>query len=500
MPTRVLSLTLALLALVVRVPAYAGTFVENFDDGTIDAGLDLIAPSGFAITVAGQKLAITKGAGTGNGTSLLRSGLVLAGDFSASARVERVDLAGAAEIGLRAEFQGGDSAEIFFAGANDLKAAIKGMTITATESAASAVLQIRRDGNSIFCDIDTGTGFQLKHSLVDLQLGKANVRLEWFLRQTAGSSLAHTGRFDDLTVDADVIQGGGGGRPTATPAGPTPTPRPTPLTLDHFVAYGTKVAKGSAFFPLGPVTLLAGNPYDILQLAGLLLPADKNGEDVHDDATHLTEYRIKPGKTVPKFATLSDVRILNQCNDLVVQIAKPVSLLVPAAKDLGAPPSAPGNHERDHFVCFQAKPQKKRASGEALPKFPKGTQAEIADQFETRRYDLLKLTKLCLPSEKSGTPSYLKGPDKGQPASLAPATVRHPDEMLACYKTKLATSEIPQLGCGAVDPSAKGTKTPKQPKHTSRRVFVTDQLGSRPLDTKKAREVCVPSFVEFPAN
>lgn len=293
--------------------------------------------------------------------------------------------------------------------------------------------------------------------------------------------------------------------PTLTGAGgPTPTPRPTPATLDHFVSYGVKASKGSpAFFALGPVALLAGNHYDVLKVATLLLPADKNGEGRHDQNTHLLEYSVKPEKDVPKFATVSDVHVLNQCNDLFVQVSKPVSLLVPTAKDLSNPVSAPveANHQRDHFLCFKVKAETKRATGAALPKFPKGIQVDAEDQFQTRRYDLTKLSKLCLPTDKSGTPNFLKGPDKGKPATITPAAIRHGSEYLLCYKAKLATTSIPQLGCGPAVPGAKGTKiTPKQPKHTPRTgMFIANQLGTLRLDSTKEVEFCVPSLVELPA-
>lgn len=156
--------------------------------------------------------------------------------------------------------------------------------------------------------------------------------------------------------------------------------------------------------------------------------------------------------------------------------------------------------ERDHFLCFQVKAQKKRASGETLPKFSKGIQVEVADQFQTRRYDLTKLSKLCLPTDKSGMPRFLKGPAKGQPASLAPASIRHPDEHLLCYKAKLASTRIDQLGCGPQSTGAKGAKiTPKQLKHAPKPgIFVNNQLGALRLDSTKELEFCVPSFVEFP--
>ena len=71
--------------------------------------------------------------------------------------------------------------------------------------------------------------------------------------------------------------------------------------------------------------------------------------------------------------------------------------------------------------------------------------------------------------------------------TITPADVRHPEALLVCYKAKLATKQIPQLGCGPVDPKDKGTKiVPKQPGHTPRiGIFVANQLGALRLDSTK---------------
>ncbi len=284
--------------------------------------------------------------------------------------------------------------------------------------------------------------------------------------------------------------------------GSTPTPRPSPANLDHFMAYGVKPSKGTApFVPLGPVALprLGGGPYELQKVASLLLPADKNGEGVRHSATHLLEYRLKPSKGTPKLSALANVRVLNQCSDVLVELGKPVALLVPTAKDLANPVGAPQSPPVDHLLCFEANVQKKGPGGAALPKPPKGVQVQVADQFQSRRYDLTNVTRLCVPTDKNGTPVFRKGDDKGKPAGLAPASVQHADEHLLCYKAKPATTEIPQLGCGPATPGVKGTKIPKQPKHASRNVFVANQLGALRLDTTKELELCVPSLAELPS-
>ena len=132
----------------------------------------------------------------------------------------------------------------------------------------------------------------------------------------------------------------------------SPTPRPTPPSLDPFVSYGVKGSKNeAAFAPLGPVHLQIRS-YDVVKVATLLLPADANGEGRHDAATHLTEYALKLAKGEAKPEKLPDVHVLNQCSDVYVTLGKPVSLMVPTAKDLSNPVVAPldADHQRDHFL------------------------------------------------------------------------------------------------------------------------------------------------------
>jgi hypothetical protein len=61
-------------------------------------------------------------------------------------------------------------------------------------------------------------------------------------------------------------------------------------------------------------------------------------------------------------------------------------------------------------------------------------QAVVADQFQTRRYTLKRITKVCNPVDKSGTPILLAGPAKGSPNPITPAVIRHPLDHLVCYK------------------------------------------------------------------
>ncbi|MFQ5667622.1 MAG: DUF6073 family protein [Candidatus Binatia bacterium] len=279
-------------------------------------------------------------------------------------------------------------------------------------------------------------------------------------------------------------------------------------TLDHYVFYKVKRSQGTTRFEkFGPVTLtdqFGSGQYVIVAPRQLGLPADKNGEGIKDPVTHLKEYKLVPVRGAKKFQVLTNVRVINQCNDLLVEVKKPFSILVPTNKDLTKPVEEPDPNLQnvDHFLCYVAKAQKKSA-GTKLPKFPKGMQVDVQDQFQTRRYDLKKITKICTPAEKREDPNapsaILSGPNKGDAKPIKAAGIRNPNDHLVCYRARRARKLVPQNGCGcdtSVDPKCKGTKiTPRQPRHDPRiGIHVNNQFGPEQLDTKKELELCVPSL------
>jgi hypothetical protein len=272
---------------------------------------------------------------------------------------------------------------------------------------------------------------------------------------------------------------------------------------DHFMFYRvTGTTCGPDYQKFGPVQLadqLDSANYTILAPKGLGLPADKNLEGVADDVTHLTEYKVKRSPGEPGFQSLVDVQVVNQCNDLLVEVKKPVSVLVPTNKSLvgSIPPPVEMDHEVDHFLCYKAKAQRVRSDGLVLPKFPRGIQVDVADQFESRRYDLKKVTKLCVPVAKSGSPSIMCGPTAGTAKPIAGATIRNPANHLLCYKAKPAARSITQAGCGPAFPNDPGVPIPLQPPHTPRLgVHLNNQLGPLVLDTIREREFCIPSAIQ----
>jgi hypothetical protein len=279
---------------------------------------------------------------------------------------------------------------------------------------------------------------------------------------------------------------------------------------DYFMSYRIRRDRaGPAFYRFGPLHLsdqFGSANYEIQRQAQLLLPADKDAEGIFDEVTHLEEYRIRTTRGTPRFAALRNVRIQNRFGDHLLEVKKPTSLLVPTHKDLNSPVEAPdpGDHMLDHFLCYQAKSQRKLDNGNKLPRFAKGAQVLVEDQFQTRRYDVKKVTKLCSAVAKDEDPStpstILAGPDKGAPFPIQPAEIDNPDRHLVCYQAKLASKAIPQNGCGCdttVDARCRGVKIdPRQARHVKKvGLHTNNQFGPELLKTAREVEFCVPSLM-----
>ncbi|HYD48582.1 MAG TPA: PQQ-dependent sugar dehydrogenase [Terriglobales bacterium] len=261
---------------------------------------------------------------------------------------------------------------------------------------------------------------------------------------------------------------------------------------DPFKLFKTKTTKGAAkLMPFGPVELsdsFGSAEYDVTKTLQLGVPVELNGDSAGDVATHLVEYKLSSRRS----ALAVERQVVNSCNSVSIELGKPVSLLVPASFDFSSSPAAPdaASHEVDHFVCYKAR---------ALAKLPRGTQVELADDFDagaTRRYDLRRITKYCLPAAKNGAPVFLKGDTEGTPKTITPATVENSDRRLLCYQAKLARNFIVQSGCGAAIAGDRGSKIdPAQLRHS--RITAADsndQFGPQQLDTVKEMELCLPTM------
>jgi cysteine-rich repeat protein len=195
----------------------------------------------------------------------------------------------------------------------------------------------------------------------------------------------------------------------------------------------------------------------------------------------------------PLFLPVPNTHIVNQCEDRLITVGNPFSILVPTNKDLvqTAPPVVQSEHGLDHFLCYKV----------PLPNaLPPGFQVDVTDQFQTRRYDLKRITKLCVPVAKDVVPGSppVRLAD-GSPVTIEPSPIRNPKDHLVCYKAKRSLRLIAQDGCGPAVPGDTGTAIqPPQPPHQRVfGVFLNNQLGEERMDTKPQRflgqELCLPS-------
>ncbi len=279
--------------------------------------------------------------------------------------------------------------------------------------------------------------------------------------------------------------------------------------LDHFMFYKTKHSAGSQklaqFSPLELTNRLGSARYRVRKIFQVGLPADKNGEGVFNDTTDLAEYRIRPISGTPPFRRVRDIPITNQCHNTFLELKRPHSVLIPTATHLSNPTEEPikALHNLDHFLCYNARVQSSLTDGTPVEKLLRGTQVDVTDGFQTRRYDLKKITKLCVPTAVGGEPTIIGGTNSGENVGIDETLIRNIDDHLVCYNARLATKNVPQAGCGCdvvADPRCRGTTiVPTQPKHARiASIHTNNHFGPLELASKKEQELCIPSSAVLP--
>jgi hypothetical protein len=225
---------------------------------------------------------------------------------------------------------------------------------------------------------------------------------------------------------------------------------------DHYLCYKAKPTKSAPRFTQVPgVTLVdafESGAGTVVKPKALCAPANKNDEGLRDPATHLLSYILRSDVThVPQ----TGLGVADQFGTLSIDTVKASRLLVPAGKALGQAASAPTG-SIDHYKCYKAR---------VTPSTPKfvATQADVADQFEDRVYDLKKPKELCVAVDKNGE------------------GVNHPGSALLCYKAKAASGEPPHVP-------------------VVNQINTADQFGALQLDTKKEDKFCVPATVNAPGD
>jgi hypothetical protein len=226
---------------------------------------------------------------------------------------------------------------------------------------------------------------------------------------------------------------------------------------DHYLCYKTKPA--SPFTPIPNVHLVdqfEDIHADVRKPKLLCPPADKNGEGIVDDVTHLEAYTIKAVAGTPKFVRRTNIQVTNQFNPttpLRVDAYKRDLLLVPSNKNLTGPTTPPDNNaiNVDHYKCYKVK------TTPGTPRFTVQT-VTVGDQFNNppKIFVLKKIKHLCTPVDKNGEGT------------------KNADGHLACYQAKGASG---------------------QPKHVRRLgVNINNQFGPLVLGTVKESELCIPSL------
>jgi hypothetical protein len=217
--------------------------------------------------------------------------------------------------------------------------------------------------------------------------------------------------------------------------------------LDHFSCYKSKTTAG--FTPQSGIALVDAfwtSTAEVRKPKWLCAPADKNDEDptapTHPD--HLESYQVRPAT---RFAGAGGVVLLDQLGTTTLALTKPAYLLVPTAKSLTAPPTAPAAPVVDHFHCYKVKVT---TSDVTLPLLG----VSVEDQFGTQTAELRKLKYACVPVNKNGE---------------EPGAEAHTG-YLTCYQQK----SLPKF-------------VKKAP------VFTANQFGNETMDVLKPAVLCLPA-------
>lgn len=268
------------------------------------------------------------------------------------------------------------------------------------------------------------------------------------VKRMLGAALALTGGLLALERGAPLLT-----TTTATIVSEAGAQSPPPL--DHFQCYQSKTASGTAHFVPLPYVVTADQfgewRFEITKPAELCAPANVEGSDVTapSHAEHLESYQIKRVPGTGKFPKTLNQPVVDAFGAMTVDVLKPERLMVPSAKSLVTPPTAPASPVTDHFTCY------KMRTSPGTPKFVARLASVVSDQFGALSLNILKPKKLCVATNKSNE---------------EPGAETH-TEHLICYQAKLVSGFTPV------------------------RAYTANQFGNETLDVKKPIEVCVPAQV-----
>src|SRR6185295_13733556 len=138
-----------------------------------------------------------------------------------------------------------------------------------------------------------------------------------------------------------------------------------------------------------------------------------------------------------------NVTVQDQFGSLVVDLIRPVALLVPTAKDLVSTPPPLASSAVDHFKCYRARGARRRISN-----------VKIDDQFRSFNVAIVRPRWLCAPASKEG--------------SLVVDGTSH----LMCYDERINGQPFTEPGP----------------------LFVNNQFGPDTLRALRPRVLCVPAI------
>lgn len=212
--------------------------------------------------------------------------------------------------------------------------------------------------------------------------------------------------------------------------------------------------------------------FDVQKPLALAPPASMSGQPVDDGRIFLKAYRIALTKTRPRqpaHVKQTGLAVRNAFHpagsELLLDTTRPDRLLVPTAwsRTAAVPPPDPLAHAVDHYKCYAVKKNRSAAKFAVL----RGVSIENPFTTPTKRYDLKKPSRLCVPVVATLA--------SGQ--SSAP--IASPDAALLCYQATLAKT------------------SPAQAKHAPvGGMFLANALGAERVDTTRDQEICVPSVLQ----
>jgi hypothetical protein len=231
--------------------------------------------------------------------------------------------------------------------------------------------------------------------------------------------------------------------------------------LDPFLCYRVRATTAaSKLVPIAPVALV--DPTESMAVGSaralrLHAPADANGEGVVDPETHLAAYAMKPVQDSPPYAPhrrpdRERARVARRRHAAAGAGARPD----------GAEPGRSAGAARAGARRPLRLPAREDVARDAA--LAKGLQVTVANEFTTpaKLLEIRKLRRLCTPVDMNG------------------AGIRNAAASLVCYTTRPASGE------------------PKHPGVAG--IFVTNDLESARVDTRRETDVCLPSVVNPPSD